>query len=39
MNPAYLSGRVDLNLNEATNIKEITMALQGKAKVSFTEPQ
>jgi hypothetical protein len=37
--PAYLSGRIELNLHESTNIREITMTLQGKAKVSFTESQ
>ena len=38
MNPAYLTGRVDVNLTEATNVKEVTMALTCKAKVQFTEP-
>lgn len=37
MNPAYLSGRVELNLQESTNIKEINMSLHGKAKVHFSE--
>lgn len=37
MNPAYLSGRVDLNLHEPANIKEISMSLTGKAKVGYTE--
>lgn len=37
MNPAYLSGHIVLNLPEATNIKEITMQLTGKAKVQFSE--
>jgi hypothetical protein len=37
MNPAYLSGRIELNLPESTNIKEINMELQGKAKVQFAE--
>lgn len=37
MNPAYLSGRVELNLAEPTNIKEINMSLDGKAKVQFSE--
>ena len=37
MNPAYLSGRVELNLHESTNIKEINMSLHGKAKVHFSE--
>lgn len=37
MNPAYLSGRVELNLLEATNIKEIMMSLTGKAKVQFSD--
>lgn len=37
MNPAYLSGRVELNLHESTNIKEINMSLQGKAKIQFSE--
>jgi hypothetical protein len=37
MNPAYLSGRVELNLAEPTNIKEINMSLHGKVKVHFSE--
>ncbi|WWD17949.1 hypothetical protein CI109_102394 [Kwoniella shandongensis] len=37
MNPAYLSGRVELNLMEKANIKEITMQMTGKAKVQFSE--
>lgn len=37
MNPAYLSGRVELNLLEATNIKEIMMSLTAKAKVQFSD--
>ena len=37
MNPAYLSGRVEINLTESTNIKEINMSLHGKAKVQFSE--
>ncbi|WVN90294.1 uncharacterized protein L203_105530 [Cryptococcus depauperatus CBS 7841] len=37
MNPAYLSGRVELKLVEATNIKEINMTLTGKAKVQFSD--
>ena len=37
MNPAYLSGHVHLNLQESTNIKEITMNLTGKAKVQFAD--
>lgn len=37
MNPAYLSGRVELNLTEPTNIKEIHMSLHGKAKVHFSD--
>ena len=37
MNPAYLSGRVEINLSEPTNIKEINMSLHGKAKVQFVE--
>lgn len=34
-NSAYLSGRVELNLAESTNIKEINMTLIGKARVQF----
>ena len=34
-NSAYLSGRVELNLAESTNIKEINMTLVGKARVQF----
>ena len=37
MNPAYLSGRLELELSESTNIKEINMTLVGKAKVQFTD--
>jgi hypothetical protein len=37
MNPAYLSGRVELELGESTNIREINMTLVGKAKVQFTD--
>ena len=37
MNPAYLSGKVELNLTDTTNIKEINMSLHGKAKVHFSE--
>ncbi|KAK8865866.1 hypothetical protein IAR55_001014 [Kwoniella newhampshirensis] len=37
MNPAYLSGRVELNLTEKANIKEITMQMTGKAKVQFSD--
>lgn len=37
MNPAYLSGRIELNLQESTNIKDITMNLTGKAKVNFSD--
>ena len=37
MNPAYLSGRVDLTLQESANIKGISMNLTGKAKVQFSE--
>ena len=36
-NPALLSGRVVLNLQESTNIREISMRLEGKAKVVFHE--
>lgn len=36
-NPALLSGRVVLNLNESTNIREISMRLEGKGKVVFCE--
>lgn len=38
MNPAYLSGRVELNLHEDTNIKEVNLMLVGKAKVQWNEP-
>lgn len=37
MEPAYLSGRVEVNLHESANIKEISMDLTGKAKVHFNE--
>lgn len=37
MNPAYLSGRVELDLTESMNIKEINMTLVGKAKVQFAD--
>lgn len=37
MNPAYLSGRVELDLSEKTNVKEIIMNLTGKAKVQFAD--
>lgn len=37
MNPAYLSGRIELDLTESTNIREISMVLTGKAKVHFTD--
>jgi hypothetical protein len=37
MNPAYLSGRLELELSESTNIREINMTLVGKAKVQFTD--
>ncbi|WVQ85465.1 hypothetical protein IAT38_007630 [Cryptococcus sp. DSM 104549] len=37
MNPAYLSGRLELDLVEPTNIKEITMTMTGKAKVQFAD--
>jgi hypothetical protein len=36
-NPALLSGNVVLNLQESTNIREISMRLEGKAKVVFHE--
>jgi hypothetical protein len=36
-NPALLSGRVVLNLQESTNIREISMRLEGKGKVVFYE--
>jgi hypothetical protein len=35
VNPALLSGQVVLNLTESTNIKELTLKLEGKAKVAF----
>ena len=37
MSPAYLSGRLELELSESTNIREINMTLVGKAKVQFTD--
>ena len=37
MNPAYLSGHVQRNLAESTNVKEISMNLTGKAKVQFAD--
>ena len=37
MNPAYLSGRVELDLTESMNIREIGMTLVGKAKVQFAD--
>jgi len=39
MNPAYLSGRLELDLHESTHIKEINMTLACKAKVQFTDIQ
>lgn len=36
-NPAQLSGRVLLHLVESTSLKEVTLSLTGKAKVSFGE--
>jgi hypothetical protein len=35
VNPALLTGQVILNLTESTNIKELTLKLEGKAKVAF----
>ncbi|CAD6567238.1 MAG: hypothetical protein TREMPRED_003425 [Tremellales sp. Tagirdzhanova-0007] len=35
MTPAYLSGRVEINLTESANIKEISMNLSGQARVQF----
>lgn len=35
VNPALLTGQVVLNLTESTNIKELTLKLEGKAKVAF----
>jgi hypothetical protein len=35
VNPALMSGQVILNLTESTNIKELTLKLEGKAKVAF----
>jgi hypothetical protein len=35
VNPALLTGQVVLNLTESTNIKELTLRLEGKAKVAF----
>jgi hypothetical protein len=37
MNPAYLSGRIELNLPESMGIKEINMTLEVKGKVQFAE--
>ncbi|WRT64078.1 uncharacterized protein IL334_001006 [Kwoniella shivajii] len=37
MNPAYLSGRVELDLPQSINIKELTMHMTGKAKVQFSD--
>ncbi|WVR05817.1 hypothetical protein IAU60_002842 [Kwoniella sp. DSM 27419] len=37
MNPAYLSGRLELDLPHSTNIKELTMHMTGKAKVQFSD--
>lgn len=36
-NPAYLSGRVELDLHESMNVKEVTMSLTCKAKVAFSD--
>ncbi|KAJ9107548.1 hypothetical protein QFC21_001007 [Naganishia friedmannii] len=35
VNPALMTGQVILNLTESTNIKELTLRLEGKAKVAF----
>ncbi|KAJ9098888.1 hypothetical protein QFC19_006227 [Naganishia cerealis] len=35
VNPALMTGQVILNLTESTNIKELTLKLEGKAKVAF----
>ncbi|OCF38275.1 hypothetical protein I317_07967 [Kwoniella heveanensis CBS 569] len=37
MNPAYLSGRLELDLPQAINLKELTMHMTGKAKVQFSD--
>lgn len=37
VNPALLSGQVVLNLTEKTNIRELTLRLEGKAKVAFMD--
>ncbi|WWC58551.1 uncharacterized protein I303_101094 [Kwoniella dejecticola CBS 10117] len=37
MNPAYLSGRVELDLPTSINLKELTMHMTGKAKVQFSD--
>ncbi|RXK35651.1 hypothetical protein M231_07081 [Tremella mesenterica] len=37
MNPAYLSGRVEVNLLEATNVKDISMQMTCKARVQFVD--
>lgn len=35
--PALLTGQVVLNLSETANIKDVTMKLEGKAKIGFYE--
>lgn len=37
VNPALLSGQVVLNLVESTNVRELTLRLEGKGKVAFVE--
>jgi hypothetical protein len=36
-NPALLTGQLVLNLSESTNIRELSMRLEGKAKVAFVD--
>ena len=38
MNPAYLSGNVEMSLPESMNLKDVTMQLTCKAKIQFTDP-
>ncbi len=36
-NPALLSGSLVLNLSESTNIRELSLMLEGKAKIAFVD--
>ena len=36
-NPALLTGQLVLNLNESTNIRELSLRLEGKAKIAFID--